>query len=128
MLGGIASSSIFSGIEDNWTKIAVALLALLAGFFPAIYEALGMNMRVTEIAHSAAEFTNLRDRFRQVALVHSHVPFDEFNAAFEQIMDRMDAARTASPPVPEWCFEGAQGKIANGDYEFDVDINSKKSS
>jgi hypothetical protein len=39
-------------------------------------------------------------------------------------MDRMDAARAAAPPVPEWCFRKAQQKITRGDYEFDVDTKS----
>lgn len=85
-------------------------LALLAGFFPAIYEALDMDMRVREIGTSATEFTNIRDRFRQMAAIHAHSSFDEFKAPFEQLMDRMDAARSAAPPLPEWCFKEAQKK------------------
>ncbi len=78
-------------------------------------------MRVLEIGNAAAEFTNLRDRFRQAALVNSHSSTDEFSAMFEQLMDRMDAARTSSPPVPEWCFKAAKKKIDKGHYEFTVD-------
>lgn len=121
ILGGLASSQIISDMPWEWTSYAAAGLALLAGFFPAIYEALGMDMRVREIGTSATEFTNLRDRFRQMAAIHANSSFDEFKAAFEQLMDRMDAARSASPPLPEWCFKEAQKKLASGDYNFAVD-------
>ena len=76
-------------------------------------------MRVVELSRAASEFTNLRDRFRQAANIGSQAPFDEFKAQFELLMDRMDAARTAAPPSPEWCFKRAQEKIKKGDYDWD---------
>src|SRR5260221_14317525 len=79
VLGGLASSQILSGLQATWAPWVAATLALLAGFFPAIYVALGMDMRVTEIGQSAAEFTSLRDRFRQTGRVKSHLPFEEFS-------------------------------------------------
>lgn len=121
ILGGLASSQLVVDMPGSWTAYAAAGLALLAGFFPAIYEALGMDMRVREIGTSATEFTNLRDRFRQMAAIHAQSPFDEFKSAFEQLMDRMDAARSSSPPLPEWCFKEAQKKLSSGDYDFAVD-------
>lgn len=121
ILGGTASSQIITGNEAAWATYVAAGLALLAGFFPAIYEALGMDMRVREIGQSAAEFTNLKDRFRQMGNIRAYAEFEEFNAAFEQLMDRMDAARKVSPPLPEWCFEKARKKINSGDYHFDAD-------
>ena len=121
ILGGIASSQILRESDDRIVSYAAAVLSLLAGFFPAIYEALGMDMRVREIGASAAEFNNLRDRFRVLAKVTSHSDFEEFKASFEQLMDRMDAARSASPPMPERCFEKARKKIKRGDYSFDAD-------
>src|SRR5436309_11595732 len=57
---------------SRWGDFAAAFLSLLAGFFPSIYVALDMDMRHAEIARSATEFTNLRDRFRQAARIKSH--------------------------------------------------------
>ncbi|MFZ3584914.1 hypothetical protein ACOI1H_22595, partial [Loktanella sp. DJP18] len=45
ILGGLASSQILTGNEARWIELTAAGLALLAGFFPAIFEALGMDMR-----------------------------------------------------------------------------------
>ena len=47
--------------------------------------------------------------------------FEELNPAFDQLMDRMDAARSASPPLPESFFEKGRKKIKGGDYDFVVD-------
>ena len=80
-----------------------------------------MDMHVREIGASASEFTNLRDRFRQIAVTRAHSGFEEFSLAFEQLMDRMDAARRSSPPLPEWCFKKGQRKIKKGDYSFEAD-------
>lgn len=121
VIGGLASSKLLTGSDQDWVSYLAAAMALLAGFFPAIYKALGMDMRVNEIGQAASEFTNLRDRFRQLAEIKSQSNFEEFEAAFEQVMDRMDAARKNAPPMPEWCFEQARGKIRKGDYSFDAD-------
>lgn len=121
IFGGLASSELIVKLPGAWTPYAAAGFALLAGFFPAIYVALGMDMRVREIGASATEFTNLRDRFRQMAAIHANTAFDEVNPAFEQLMNRMDAARSSSPPLPEGCFKKAQRKIDAGDYDFAVD-------
>jgi hypothetical protein len=102
LLGGLASSQILTGHDAQWAVITAAFLALTAGFFPSIFEALKLDMRLREILQSANEFTNLRDRFRQAAKIKSYAPYDEFQAEFEALMDRMDSARTASPPVPDW--------------------------
>ena len=123
ILGGLASSQILTDNNETWKSVAAAGAALLAGFFPAIFEALGMDMRVREIGKAASEFTNLRDRFRQLANLGAHMEFEELNAAFEQVMDRMDAARTTSPPLPESFFQRGRDKIIRGDYDFDVDEN-----
>ena len=125
ILGGIASSQIVGGADYVGLTIFAAICSLLAGFFPAIFEALGMDMRVQEIGQAASEYTNLRDRFRQVARIKSLNTFEEFEAAFEQLMDRMDAIRGTSPPVPEWCFAEAQAKIGKGDMNFNVDQSSE---
>jgi hypothetical protein len=126
ILGGIASSQLVKDSGVDWANYAAAGLALLAGFFPAIFEALGMDMRVREIATAAGEFTNLRDRFRQLGSIGADMNFEELNPAFEQLMDRMDAARKVSPPLPEKFFEQGRKKIEAGDYDFAVDARKKK--
>lgn len=120
ILGGFASSQLLLQV-GQYGKIFGALCGLLAGFCPAIFKALNLDHHVEGIIRAANEFTNLRDRFRQAATVTAHVPFEEFKAAFEVLMDRMDAARASAPAAPEWCFDKAQKKIGSGDYDFDID-------
>lgn len=123
ILGGLASSQILTDLSTSaeWTRYAAAALALLAGFFPAIFEALGMDMREREIGAAAGEFTNLRDRFRQLGNIGADMEFDELMPTFEQLMDRMDSARKASPPLPEKFFELGRNKINAGHYDFAAD-------
>lgn len=121
VFGGIASSQILSSYGGQIGEIMAAFFSLLAGFFPAIYVSLNLDMHVLEIARSASEFTNLRDGFRQAANIRSHAPYEEFQAEFEALMDRTDAARASAPPAPEWCFAEARKKIQEGHYDFDAD-------
>lgn len=121
ILGGFAGSQILGQNAGEAGKIGAAFCSVLAGFFPAIFKALNLDMHLTSIGRSATEFTNLRDRFRQAANVKSLEPFEAFQAEFEGLMDRMDAVRTAAPPSPEWCFREARKKIAKGDYDSNVD-------
>lgn len=123
LLGGAASSKLIVGSSDSdlYFNYFAAALALLAGFFPAIFEALGMDMRAREIGTAAGEYTNLRDRFRVLGNVGADMKFEELNPAFEQLMDRMDAARNTSPPLPERYFRKGRAKIEAGDYQFAVD-------
>ena len=123
VLGGFGASQIWTQVSNEFGKTLAALCTLLAGFFPAIFKALHLDMHTEAIGRSASEFTNLRDRFRQAANVKAHAPFDEFKAEFEALMDRMDAARAAAPPSPEWCFRKAQKKVNRGDYNFDIDVS-----
>ena len=124
ILGSIAGSQILGILNEGAGKFIGLFCGLLAGFFPAIYSGLEMGMQVQEIGRSAAEFTSLRDRFRQLANVASQSDFSEFNAAFEVLMDRKDAVRANAPSAPEWCFRQAQEKINKGDYTFTVDDRS----
>ena len=121
ILGGFAGSQILGQGAGEVGKIGAAFCSLLAGFFPAIFKALNLDMHLTSISRSATEFTNLRDRFRQAAHVRSLEPLETFQAEFEALMDRMDAVRMAAPPAPEWCFREARQKIGKGDYDAAVD-------
>ena len=121
---GFSTSQLFTDNLGIAGKIVAIIAGLLAGFFPAIFIALNMDMRVAEIARAAAEFTNLRDRFRQAANIKRYAPYDEFQAEFEALMDRMDAVRSSAPPAPDWCFANTQTKMDKGDYTFAVDEGS----
>lgn len=128
IFGGIASSQILGFMDSESGKFVGLFFGLLAGFFPAIYAGLDLNLKVTEIGKSASDFTSLRDRFRQAANVTSQAPISEFQTAFEGLMDRMDATRSSAPPSPEWCFRKAQAKIKRGDYDFDSDLKAETES
>ena len=82
--------------------------------------------RVCEIGTAAGEFTNQWDRFRLLGNVGADITYEELNPAFEQLMDRMDAARKTSPQLPERYFKEGRAKIEAGDYDFEIDEAKKK--
>lgn len=95
--------------------------ALLAGFFPAVYKALDFDVNLDVIAKHAHQFKILENRFRQAWRVTALTSSDDLKKDFDDLMARMDAARSASLTAPERFFKRAQEKIKAGHYDFAVD-------
>lgn len=125
VLGGLATWSVLDQPEKPWIQWLTATFALLAGLFPAIYEALKLDVHIDEIASQAAEFKNLQDRFRQAARVTALGAFEDFKAEFDALMQRLETARSGSLTPPEHYFSAARRKIKSGDYSFSADERSK---
>ena len=126
VLGGLATWSVLDHPEDKTLTGIAATFALLAGLFPAIYEALKLDTHIDELKRQAAQFKNLQGRFRQAATVTALGPFEDFQSTFDLLIDRMDAARTDSITPPEWCYEAARKKIKAGHYLFDSDADGNQ--
>jgi hypothetical protein len=122
LLGGFAGWRLLTESNLESVKLVVSAFAFLAGLFPTIYAALKFDDQLKQAETAAAEFKNLQDRFRQVALVGSKKPFAQFEQDFAALMDRLEVARQSSLTPPERFFRAARKKIKAGDYEFDVDI------
>jgi hypothetical protein len=98
-----------------------ALGSFLGGLLSTIYSALKLDTHIAECKTAAGELTNLRDSFRQAALVSSKKPFEEFEAEVARLRARLDKIRGLGLTAPELCFKLAQRKIRSGDYNFDLD-------
>jgi hypothetical protein len=119
ILGGLATWPLLAHRDEyKWLS---GICALLAGFSPAIYKALELDVSLKVIAQHAHEFKILQDRFRQAWRISAFGPFVDFEKEFDGLMARMDAARSASLTPPERFFKKAQAKIAAGHYDFAVD-------
>lgn len=115
--GSFASARIF--VRDPYFDWPIAIAALVAGLFPAIFKALDLDVSLKTIADSANRFKTLQDRFRQASLIGATRTTDELEEEFNALMQRMDDARSANPTVPDRHFVKAQKKIKKGDYSFD---------
>lgn len=120
-LGSIAGWKLLTTSDLQSVKIVVSVCALIAGVLPSIYAALKFDDELERCKRLTGEFKNLRDRFRQAALISSLKSFDQFESDFQKLMERLEAARAHSYTPPEWCFRRAQKKIKAGDYDHDVD-------
>ncbi|WP_188261982.1 hypothetical protein [Azospirillum tabaci] len=118
IFSALATWRVFDATEN---KIAVGIFALLAGLLPIVQRALKLSTRITEVSKAAAEFTNLRDRFRQVATVSVHKDEEELERHFDATMGRMEKARQLCVTAPNWCFGVARKKIKKGIYDADFE-------
>jgi hypothetical protein len=119
----LASVATWSLIDQTGSagKWITGGCAVLAGILPAIYEALKLDVHLVDVAATAGEFTNLRDRFRQLQTVTALEPFETFKVEFDAAMMRLEEVRRHSLTPPERYFKAAQKKINSGDYDFDAD-------
>lgn len=126
ILGALATWSVLDQPEITWLRWATAVFALLAGLFPAIYEALKLDAHVEGIARQAAQYKNLQDRFRQCRSLGPSGDYEAFRTDFETLMDKMEDARDQSITPPEKYFMQAREKIESGHYEFRADAPTAK--
>lgn len=128
IFGGVSTFELAAKSDILWIRIVAALCAAMAGLIPSLYAALKYDEDLERIKINAAEFGNLRDRFRQCAILSTSKSFKEFEADFQRLMERMEEARRESLTPPERYFKAAQKKIASGDYNYDVDEKSEATS
>lgn len=118
IFSSFASARIF--VRDPYFDWPIAIAALLAGLFPAIFKALDLDVSLKTIADSANRFKTLQDRFRQASLIGATRSTEDLEEEFKALMQRLDDARSANPTIPERHFAQAQKKIKKGDYSFDT--------
>lgn len=119
ILGGIASWNILDGYNTNpWVMWGAAVAALLAGLLPTIFKTLGLDGHIDYISDQAAAYKNLQDRFRQLGNFAQHKTKEELKSEFDDLMSKMEGARSKSITAPERFFRAAQKKIKKGDYSF----------
>ncbi len=122
IFGSLGSWKILSASSDQTTKTIGAVASFLGGLLSTIYSALKLDTHIAEVKAAAGELTNLRDSFRQAALVSSKKPFEEFEAEVGRLRTRLDKVRSTGLTAPDLFFWLAQRKIAGGDYSFDLDL------
>ena len=115
--GALATAGI---VTQHYPALA-AVFALLATTIPLIYRSSKTDKAISRFTRLAGEFTNLRDRFRQLGDIGVHKEVPVFEAEFRALMARMDKARQSSETPPEWCFLEARKKQKAGHMRHDYD-------
>jgi hypothetical protein len=128
ILGSFATWELVTQSSHPVVRVIASVAAFVAGLMPSIYAALKYDDDLEKLRLTAAEFKNLQDRFRQVAVFSSKKSFKEFEMDFQAAMERMEKVRCESLTPPEWCFKKAQKKVQSGDYHFDVDIEAENNT
>lgn len=121
VFGAVGSWKILSSSTDPTMRAVGALGSFLGGLLSTIYGALKLDTHISEARTAAGELTNLRDAFRQAALISSKGSFEEFEAEFGKLRTRLEKVRALGITPPEPCFWLAQRKIRAGHYSFDID-------
>src|SRR5579884_4205971 len=76
VFGSLGSWKILTSSSDETMRGLGALASFLGGLLSTIYYALKLDTHIADVKSAAGELTNLRDSFRQAALVSSKKSFD----------------------------------------------------
>jgi hypothetical protein len=87
-------------IVTHYMPAIAAVFTLLATAIPLVYRASKTDKSIVQFTRLAGEFTNLRDRFRQLGEVGVHKEVATFESEFRVLMARMDKARKCSETPP----------------------------
>ncbi len=117
LFGSLATAGIVTAHLPAWA----AVFTLLATVIPLVYRASKTDVAIAQFTRLSGEFTNLRDRFRQLGDVGVHKETAVFEGDFKALMTRMEKARKYAETPPEWCFKEAREKIKAGHYHHDFD-------
>lgn len=107
------------GIVHNGAPVFAAVCTLLATAIPPAYRATKADDAIRDYEVLAGEFTNLRDRFRQLALTAAETP-DQLREQAAPFLVRLEKARQRMLTPPEWAFRQAKAKFDAGHYEHAV--------
>jgi hypothetical protein len=124
VLGAFATWHI---VGESMPALA-AVCALLAVLIPPTFQAAKLDGSIKQYTTMAGEFTNLRDRFRQLAEISSLKSFEEFEAAATPTMARLEKARARTLTPPQVCFLIARRQWQAGYYKPDEENRSGKES
>ena len=116
IFGALATWKLFAG-----SPVIAAVFTLLTTVIPPAYNASKADEAIESYTALGGEFINLRDRFRQSALIASQKPAGEFETEIVALMKRMEDARQRMHTPPEWCFKLARKKHKAGHYHHDYD-------
>lgn len=125
VLGAVATWPLLT--KQSGYEWFTGTCALLAGLAPAVYKALDFDVSLDVIAKQAHQFKILQDRFRQAWRVTALQSPDDFKKEFDDLMTRMDDARSASLTAPDRFFKKAQRRIHAGHYDFAIDMQDNPS-
>jgi hypothetical protein len=117
IFGSLATAGIVTQHLPAWA----AVFTLLATALPLAYRSSKTDKSIAQFTRLAGEFTNLRDRFRQLGDVGIHKEIAVFESEFRVLMGRMEKARKFSETPPEWCFLEARKKEKAGHMRHDYD-------
>jgi hypothetical protein len=120
--GALAMWSILRGYSVGDSAFLVVIVTVVS----PIILASKIEKAIEEYEKLAGEFTNLRDRFRQLANISSLKPFVDFEADVQPVFKRMEEARARQLAPPDWCFKWAVKKINAGDYGVGKDTQLVK--
>jgi len=113
VFGGMASWLAFQGTSS--TPIAAAFAAL-AGFFPILFVAIGLDERISYYKALAGRYRLIHAVFENISTTSARYDDRSLEAEYDRAFSEYSRIREEAYTVPRWCFLRAKKVIEAGEY------------
>ena len=94
----------------------IATLAALAGFFPVLYIAIGLDERIRYYRELAGRYRLTHSLFSNISSTAARYSNQMLEAEYDRAFAEYCRVRQEAHTVPRWCFGRAKKAIESGEY------------
>lgn len=120
---GMVVISVVLGVASSWEIVALGqsspiaiATSSLAGLFPLLYMAIGIDERIAYYRGIAGKYRVLQARFQDLVRTASRFSDEALAAEYEVTFAEYCRVREEAHTVPGWCYREARRQIDRGDY------------
>jgi hypothetical protein len=113
VFGGLAS---WYSLHLPQNTSVVAALAALAGFFPILFVALGLDERIAYYRTLAGRYRLIHALFQNISCTAARYETQTLEKEYDRAFADYCRVREEAHTVPRWCFVHAKKVIEKGEY------------
>lgn len=115
VFGGLAS---WYAVHTPQNANSVAAFAALAGFFPIVFVALGLDERIAYYREVAGKYRLIHALFENISNTSTRFEDEALEKEYDRAFGEYCRVREQAHTVPRWCFVRAKREIEAGEYSL----------
>ncbi len=116
ILASLATWQVIAGSHDGDRGLLVATLSFLAGLFPLIYFALGIDVAIATSIRLAGRYRSVETDLRDLIIRFNDLDPKDRELIYDGAMRNFREIRSEAHTAPVWAFNKAEKLIERGDY------------
>lgn len=115
VFGGLAS---WYALQPTPNAHMAAAFAALAGFFPIVFVALGLDERIGYYKTLAGKYRLIHSQFENISTTSARYDDSSLEAEYDRAFGEYCRVREEAHTVPRWCFVRTKKAIEAGEYSL----------